>query len=697
MTARILIWFPIGEAPGLRAEAAQLALELTAHGYEVTAFGQLGAWRHALRLARVAARECELPGEDGKLLEAIHAFNPRIIHAFGADAAHALLPVAYQFGAGGVATLGHADLPRLMPAPFRGAVQVLVPCDYLREQIARRLPAVPVTAHGYLLPSPARLPLLQQRLHAEKLGVRDGAPVVMLADHFHGSETEVAHALIAATPCIVRHVPQVQVVIAGNGMRLSELEGHALEVNNQLGYRAVLLPGHRDDIQQLLSLATVAVGSGRFAMEAAGAGVTLVAAGASGLVGTYTEDTAQVADFTCSGRHGHLDPVSTRLLASEVVGLFTHAEYRAHFATDRQQAVLAQMDWNARAPALASCYAQAPATVAISRAPRRIVAILPDELRELLFTLPAINGLRVHYPQAQIALLTVPEHQFLVRQLQPAARVLCKPHRLRDWPQLAHTLAHPRPDICLSFSDDASAALLAGCSLAPHRLGFTEGSGSLLLSDHLAPHTPEPLERALALLQTLGIPVCPPLTAPELPLTAQETIHLSLLSVGIAHDEPVILLCLHSDARYAWHHGHWPTLVRELAQQRAERLVVLGADGLALPHGVIQVAPVSDSLTLAALLARVSLVVAPDTGILHLAALLGTPTIGLYGPSAPPAAPWTPGPGTALCHREFPCHPCRNLPCRERHCMRALLPAEVCAAVSPLLEPAPAELQIEAA
>lgn len=144
--------------------------------------------------------------------------------------------------------------------------------------------------------------------------------------------------------------------------------------------------------------------------------------------------------------------------------------------------------------------------------------------------------------------------------------------------------------------------------------------------------------------------------------------HLSLLSVGIDNDEPIILLCPQSDERHAWHSGHWPTLVRLLAQERMERLVVLGAEGLALSSGAIQVAPVYDSLTLAALLARVSLVVAPDTGILQLAVLLGIPAIGLYGPTSP--ASWTPLPGTALCHREFPCHPCRDLPCQERHCMR---------------------------
>jgi len=686
MTARILIWFPVGEAQGLRTEAALLALGLAAHGHEVAAFGQLGAWRHTLRRAHITATESELPGECDKIIEAVHAFNPRVIHAFGADAAHAVLPVASLLGIGGIASLGHADLPRLTPTPFRGAIQVYVPCEYLREQTMRRLPAVPVVSNGYLLPAPARVPLLQQRLCAGELGLRDGAPVILMADHFHSSETEVAHALIAATLRIAQRVPHVQVIIAGDGMRLSELEGEAIEVNNHLGYRAILLPGHRDDVQKLLGLATVAVGSGRFAMEAAGAGVALVAAGGSGIIGAYTEDTAQVAAFTCSGRHGHLDPVSAKLLASEVVGLFSYAEYREQFATERQQAVLAHAGWDVQGPKLSAGYAQAPSPVALSHAPQRIVAILPDALRELLFTLPAIAALRAHYPRAHLSLLAGPEHRSLLQQWQLATRVLPIPRRWRDWPHITRALSHPHPDICLSFSQDATATLLAGCSFATRRLGFTESSGSLLFSDHLSPRTSDSDERAMALVHSLGVTASPPLAAPELPLTAQETVHLSLLSVGINDEEPIILLCPQSDERRAWHSGHWPTLVRMLAQERAERLVILGAEGLALPSGVIQVAPVYDSLTLAALLARVSLVVAPDTGILQLAALLGVPTVGLYGPTLPANGSWAQLSGATLCHHELSCQPCRDFPCQERHCMRALMPAEVCEAVCSLLD-----------
>ena len=84
---------------------------------------------------------------------------------------------------------------------------------------------------------------------------------VMLADHFHGSETEVARALIAATPRIAQRVPQVQVVIAGGGGLSHEVSWRGKPSRSIIdsAIAPMLLPGHRNDMQQLLGLATVAV------------------------------------------------------------------------------------------------------------------------------------------------------------------------------------------------------------------------------------------------------------------------------------------------------------------------------------------------------------------------------------------------------------------------------------------------------
>jgi len=56
------------------------------------------------------------------------------------------------------------------------------------------------------------------------------------------------------------------------------------------------------------------------------------------------------------------------------------------------------------------------------------------------------------------------------------------------------------------------------------------------------------------------------------------------------------------------------------------------ADGS--PVGRVSLAPPTDLDDLLAVLRRASVVVAGDTGPLHMAAALGTPCVGLYGPTS---------------------------------------------------------------
>jgi heptosyltransferase-2 len=82
------------------------------------------------------------------------------------------------------------------------------------------------------------------------------------------------------------------------------------------------------------------------------------------------------------------------------------------------------------------------------------------------------------------------------------------------------------------------------------------------------------------------------------------------------------------------------------------------------------------SETLPALLADIDVLVAGDTGVAHLAAALGTPTVTLFGPTDPAlSAPR--GPGTVVRHR-VPCAPCFYRSCPIEHpCMRDITAAEV--------------------
>ncbi len=72
-------------------------------------------------------------------------------------------------------------------------------------------------------------------------------------------------------------------------------------------------------------------------------------------------------------------------------------------------------------------------------------------------------------------------------------------------------------------------------------------------------------------------------------------------------------------------------------------------------------------------LAAATAAVSNDSGLLHVAAAMATPTIGIFGPTSPwHWAPLNPLAGTVEIAHELPCRPCHKPTCRLGHhlCMQ---------------------------
>jgi heptosyltransferase-2 len=83
-------------------------------------------------------------------------------------------------------------------------------------------------------------------------------------------------------------------------------------------------------------------------------------------------------------------------------------------------------------------------------------------------------------------------------------------------------------------------------------------------------------------------------------------------------------------------------------------------------------------------LAAAAAAVSNDSGLLHVAAALGTPAIGIFGPTSPwHWAPLNPLAAVIETRTELPCRPCHKPTCRLRHhrCMRDIPAAQVLEAV----------------
>ena len=84
-----------------------------------------------------------------------------------------------------------------------------------------------------------------------------------------------------------------------------------------------------------------------------------------------------------------------------------------------------------------------------------------------------------------------------------------------------------------------------------------------------------------------------------------------------------------------------------------------------------------------ALVKKTVVYIGNDSGPLHMAALNGTPSIGLYGPVAPDIF-YPPAPNAVVLHKVLPCNPCNQINCvhPENPCIQRISLEEVMTATT---------------
>jgi ADP-heptose:LPS heptosyltransferase len=128
-------------------------------------------------------------------------------------------------------------------------------------------------------------------------------------------------------------------------------------------------------------------------------------------------------------------------------------------------------------------------------------------------------------------------------------------------------------------------------------------------------------------------------------------------------------------------HGLVPVFVGGRAARECERARVAAS-----ATGGVDLAGRTDLSVLAAVLERASVFVGNDSGPMHLAAALGTPTLGIFGSTSPA---WTAPRGKAarvIGPAEVDCSPCFRKTCPfDRECLTGIAPENVANAVTGLL------------
>jgi heptosyltransferase I len=345
-----------------------------------------------------------------------------------------------------------------------------------------------------------------------------------------------------------------------------------------------------------------------------------------------------------------------------------------------------------------------------------ILIVKLSALGDVVHTLPALNALRRYYPKAHIAWL-VEEAAVELLQNHPALDLLLVSRRktwiegvrstqwrqhAREMVDFVRCLRRRYYDMVFDFQTALKGAALIALVRGGRKIGFGPGLphqelSYLVLNERIPAISAEvhALEQGMIMLEAAGIPSGP--IEYQLPIRVDHCrMAAGLLSEGgIRPDQPFVVI----NPMAKWETKLWQqhkfAQVADCIRAEFNLPVVFtgGPDDQAYIHTILArmktkaliLSGRTDLMTLAAVLQRAALMITTDTGPMHIAAALGTPTVALFGPTSPGrTGPY--GAGHRVLRADWACSPCFKRRCSDAAaCMASISVEQVMAATADLL------------
>lgn len=327
----------------------------------------------------------------------------------------------------------------------------------------------------------------------------------------------------------------------------------------------------------------------------------------------------------------------------------------------------------------------------------RVLIVRLGSLGDIIHALPVASALREAFPDAQLDWVVDERNRDLL-DLVPIldGRIVFRSQSAPRWRAVGEVVAalrRGRYDVALDLQGLLKSAVLARASGARRIIGFPtpylrEWTARPFYTETADPRgTRHVIDTNLSLAARLGVTGVPA----RFPLDASRSNAPAAVRTRLGLDEAGQFALLNPGG--GWPNKRWPperfgAVAASLHRRGLPSAVLwgpgeeaLGREVVRASGGATELAPATSIADVVALARAATLMVSGDTGPLHIAAAVGTPIVGIYGPTDPARnGPWAARDVTVARFARCRCHHRRR--CRAAvWCLGEIAVEEVTAAV----------------
>jgi ADP-heptose:LPS heptosyltransferase len=323
-----------------------------------------------------------------------------------------------------------------------------------------------------------------------------------------------------------------------------------------------------------------------------------------------------------------------------------------------------------------------------------LLLIRPGGIGDAVLLAPAINALKKTFPSAHITILAERRNAGIFLLIPGVDKLLCY-----DSPREMFRALQGRYDVVIDTEQwHRLSAVVARVVSTPVKIGFDSNERRRMFT-HAIPYSHDDYEAVsfAHLLEVLGIGA--ETGVPFLSIPVADSVYASKL-LGLFHDKLFVTIFPGASITERQWGADRFRLVAEALSESGIKIVVVGGkedrkqdrkQGEVISGGglALNLAGMTSLPETAAVIQKSALLLSGDSGVLHIAAGLGVPTVSLFGPGR--AKKWAPrGERHIIINKELPCSPCTTFgntpPCPNNvRCMRDITIDEVVNAVTMLL------------